>query len=164
MSSTSESKGGIRPMSADRMANLRLEYEKTQEMAIHYDRLNWNIGYILIAGVYVGIGLVGDKIYLYPALIIISLVTLGIWRLFYERHKAIQRIKWKRLQEIEKELGLDQHLSVDREDHSGGKRIGGLTGDRLAWILTLGIPFVLLVVYISHLILIPRFPNGLQFP
>jgi hypothetical protein len=147
---------------SDEMLNLRLEYDKTQQMAIHYDLLNWNIGYILIAGVFVGVGLVGEKIFLYPALALISLATLTIWRLFYARHKKIQRVKFIRLQEIEKELNMQQHRRVHSEDREG--KLGGLKGDQLATILTLGIPSLLMLVWLVHPIFIRLYPEGFKFP
>lgn len=125
--------------------NLRLEYEKTQEMAIHYDTLNWTIGSILIAGVFVTIGIVGEKIQLYPHLAIFSFIVLGVWRLYYKRHKEIQRIKFRRLHEIEKRLKMAQHLRVNRYDKTG--EMFGLKGDHCANILFMGIPAILLVLW-----------------
>jgi len=110
--------------------DLRLEYEKTQEMAIHYDILNWMIGSILIAGVFIAIGTIGTKFEAYLVLSIVSFIILFIWRLYYKRHKAIQRVKFIRLQEIETLLYLRQHIAVNEADKQG--KANGIKGDQLA--------------------------------
>lgn len=127
--------------------DLRLEYEKTQDMATHYDRLNWSIGSILVAGVFIMIGVVGDEIQLYPYLAFFSFVALLIWRLYYKRHKEIQQVKFRRLHDIEKVLRLQQHLRVDCADKRD--MTGGLRGDDFANILTIGMPAALVLAYLA---------------
>lgn len=126
--------------------NLRLEYEKTQEMAIHYDTMNWGIGAILIAGVFGMVGLSGDNVEAYPFLALLSAIVLFIWRVYYMRHKAVQKIKFKRLQEIEKELKMQQHLLVDCADKAG--KLYGIKGDWCAWLITIGVPAGIWFMYI----------------
>ena len=148
MTELPESCKKLQTMNTADETNLRLEYEKTQDMAIHYDTLNWTIGSILIAGVFIMVGIIGDKIQLYPYIAAFSFIALLVWRLYYKRHKEIQRIKFTRLQDIEKELRLQQHLKVDCEDKKG--KIFGIKGDHCATILTIGIPAALIIVYLIY--------------
>jgi len=125
---------------------LLTEYQAAQEMACHYDKMNWTIGTILIAATFAMVGLVGDKFHMYPSLAGLSFVSLGIWRLYYERHKKIQDVKWERLQEIEKILGLRQHIAVREADKNGMAR-GLIRGNACATYLTIAIPATLLVIW-----------------
>lgn len=135
----------LQNMKPAREENLRLEYEKTQEMTIHYDTMNWGIGAILIAGVFGMVGLSGDNREAYPLLALLSAIVLFIWRVYYMRHKAIQKIKFQRLQEIEKELHMQQHLLVNCADKAG--KLYGIKGDWCAWLITIGVPAGILSMY-----------------
>lgn len=145
-----------------RLENLRLEYEKTQDMVVHFDTINWTIGSILIAGIFLMIGTAGDKIQIYPFLALFSFIGLVVWRLYYHRHKGILKVKFDRLHYIEEKLGLEQHRQVDALDHPKAdaevpkrrvllflkmRELGGIKGDRYADILTLGIPIALLLIW-----------------
>jgi len=92
------------------------EYELTQQMACHYDNMNWNIGQIILGSNVVGVGLAGSDANAYLALALISFVTLVLWRYFFLRHKNIQVHKFRRLHAIEKELEFRQHQDVDDAD------------------------------------------------
>ena len=127
--------------------SLRLEYDKTQEMAIHYDTMNWTIGSILLAGIFGMAGLIGDKIQAYPQVAVLSFIILLVWRVFYKRHKEIQRVKFTRLQEIEKELHLRQHLLVNEQDKLG--KMTGIKGDHMATILTIMVPLFFIITYLA---------------
>jgi len=129
--------------------DLKIEYEKTQEMVIHLDTLNWTIGSILIAGVFVMIGFLGDKPDSYPWMATISFIILGLWALNFKRHKDIQHQKFKRLHQIEVELKLKQHLMVDCADRK--KEIFRLKGYHCAYMLAVLIPLCLLGRYIIWL-------------
>ncbi|MEA2032469.1 MAG: hypothetical protein U9N41_02670 [Euryarchaeota archaeon] len=126
--------------------DLKMEYEKTQEMIIHLDTLNWTIGSILIAGVFVMIGFLGDKPNSYPWMAVISFIILGLWALNFKRHKDIQYKKFERLHQIEVELHLKQHLIVDCAD--GKKEIFRLKGYHCAYMLAVLVPLCLLGRYI----------------
>lgn len=129
----------------ERRKELLKEYELTQQMAIHYDALNWQIGSILIAGIFISIGIIGDRFDIYPLLSAISLFILIIWNRFYFRHKAIQDTKFERLHSIENELNLRQHLIVRERDAQ--KKLNGLHSKNIVHILTFGIPFTMLVCF-----------------
>ncbi|MCZ7392776.1 MAG: hypothetical protein ABOK23_07800 [Candidatus Methanoperedens sp.] len=148
-------------LSEDQKTNLRFEYEKTQDMVVHFDTINWTIGSIFIAGIFLMIGTAGDKIQIYPFLAIFSFIGLLVWRLFYHRHKAIIKVKFKRLHYIEQMLDLKQHRQVDEMDHPKAdaeiskwwiirflRELG--RGDRYADILTLGIPTALLLIWFGQ--------------
>ncbi|MDD4874318.1 MAG: hypothetical protein PHE15_05020 [Dehalococcoidales bacterium] len=138
----------------NKIENLRLEYQLTQDMAIHYDTMNWTIGTILIAGVFGTIGLIGEKLSVYPTIAVLSFLILIIWRFYYKRHKDIQHIKFTRLHEIEKELNLQQHLRIKTADDKSidkkmkKEKIFGLKGDYRATLLTFGVPAVILIIYL----------------
>ncbi len=154
----------------EEIANLRMEYEKTQDMAIHFDLLNWTIGSILIAGVFVMIGIVGEKKQVYPYLAVFSFIALLVWRLYYKRHRDIQMVKYRRLHCIEKKLKLQQHLNVETDDDTieekrifgikiKVKKLFGIKGNDCANILTVGIPVTLIVAYLGPTIFTVGIPS-----
>ncbi len=126
--------------------NLKIEYEKTQEMVIHLDTLNWTIGSILIAGVFVMIGFLGDKPDSYLWMAIISFVILVLWALNFKRHKDIQYKKFERLHQIEAKLCLKQHLIIKCADDRG--ELFRLRGYHCAYMLAVFTPLCLLGRYI----------------
>ena len=127
--------------------DLLTEYEFTQQMAIHYDQINWQIGSIIFAGIFVGMGIIGTNIDSYIPMIIISFLILLTWNLFYKRHKHIQNKKFERLQQLELLLGFKQHLMIQEADAK--KEMKGLHGIHLLNIMTFGIPFVILLIYVT---------------
>jgi hypothetical protein len=133
---------------SSREENLRLEYDMTQKMAIHYDVINWSIGAIFIAGVLGAIGLSANNINNYWILAIFSGIVLFTWRSYYQRHKAIQQVKFKRLQKIEEELNLRQHRDVDDADEA--KQLKGIKGNTIATFISVVIPSTLLVIYFAY--------------
>lgn len=132
----------------DRKDELLKEYEMTQQMAVHYDQMNWQIGSILIAGIFIGIGIIGTKIEAYLLLCIISFLILFVWSKFYFRHKAIQNTKFERLHEIEDQLNFRQHLMVKERDQDG--TLKGIHGKDVVYIITYGLPTLLLIIYFIH--------------
>ena len=130
----------------DRRNELLKEYELTQQMAIHYDTLNWQIGSILIAGIFITFGIMGNNLSSYPILSAISLFVLIVWNRFYFRHKAIQNTKFRRLHEIEIFLEFKQHLNVEKSDAQNLQQ--GLHGGNLIHILTFCIPAIILAPYL----------------
>lgn len=149
MKKGTDSSNKVKALTDAEQANLRLEYEKTQDMAVHYDILNWTISSILIAGVFISIGILGERTELYPFMAVFSLIPLLVWRLFYRRHKGIQKIKFQRLHAIEKKLNLEQHLRVHSEDKAG--KIFGVKGDHCATFITLAIPASLILMYLLQI-------------
>lgn len=149
-----------------RKNELLKEYELTQQMAIHYDQMNWQIGSILIACILIGVVAIHKDIHSYFLLSTLSLFVLWIWSKFYFRHKGIQNLKFERLQQIEKELNFKQHLIVKQSDQEGS--LQGLHGKNLVNIITYGIPSLLLFIYIineffNHLGLFRSLMNSITF-
>jgi hypothetical protein len=132
----------------ERRSELVQEYVLTQQMAIHYDQMNWQIGSILIAGIFISIGIIGNKIDAYLWLGIISFVILYAWNRFYFRHKAIQNKKFERLHEIESELGFCQHLKIKEGDQQGSLK--GIHGGDITNYITYIFPALLLIIYFIH--------------
>lgn len=114
----------------------KFEYQMAQEMLRHYDALNWQIGLILIASVLIltGFSLNPDTIELakksvevrrmlslgIPAL---SLFVLGIWLLWFRRHRTLYNFRNEVIHRLELQLGMYHHLRVAELD-------SGVVGDR----------------------------------
>lgn len=95
------------------LENARVEYQATHDAYIHYDDFAWKVGTVLIAGVFVYWGFLLDK---KPDLdkmcwanLFVS-ITLSIWALYAAHDRQIYRYKVHRLHELERLLGMQQHL------------------------------------------------------
>jgi hypothetical protein len=110
---------------SERMRNLRFEYEMAQQMLCHYDRLNWTIGSILIAGVIAMTGLVvnNDIIAMMSnhrwasmAVVIfiplISFYLLTIWTIWFYNHKEFYDARNEVFHRIEPQLKMYHYLQV----------------------------------------------------
>ena len=92
---------------------LLAEYAATNQAYLHYDAFSWQVGSVLLAGVFVFWGFLLQA---QPsgALFAVSglLVTLimSTWALYADHNRQIYLQKLDRLHEIERELGLKQHL------------------------------------------------------
>jgi hypothetical protein len=109
----------------------KLEYTAAQEMLSHYDSLNWQIGSILIAATIVLTGLVLRQevicIVKMPGLLswliavgipLFSFFVLGIWFLWFKRHRDLYNFRNETLHRLELELGLYHHLRAVEADLS----------------------------------------------
>lgn len=107
----------------------KLEYQMAQEMLRHYDSLNWQIGSILIAGTVVLTGLLFNKDTIHllyerfwatvVALLVanaISYGVLGIWLLWFRRHRDYYNLRNEVLHRIEVRRAMFHHLAVVRSD------------------------------------------------
>ena len=112
---------------------LLAEYNASRESFLFMYQTSWQIGSILIAGIFVFIGLLGSNISNYPLLISITATTLIIWLLFFKRHRQVAYVYWNRLLEIEKELGMNSELSIQK--HFKEKKIIPLTSYACAVLL-----------------------------
>jgi len=105
-------------------ANLRFEYAQAQSMLEHYDRLNWQIGSVLIGSIFLMSGFVLSSsavgILTGPnfvaAMIMsfgipyISFVILGLWILWFKRHKKLYDLRNETMHRIEEKLGMFHFL------------------------------------------------------
>jgi len=120
---------------------LRFLYDKAQEMLIHYDRLNWEIGSILV-----GSNLVAMSFSLQQGLnpvLVLGLAVAGImsqfmWLFWFFRHMALYNLRSDVLYKVEEELRIHHHR-LPREVSAGcNKWLGLLSGHHSAVILAFG--------------------------
>jgi hypothetical protein len=103
----------------------KLEYQMAQEMLRHYDALNWQIGSILIAAVVILSGFAinkdvielakrgpGVRWMLILSLPSLSLFVLGVWLLWFRRHRFLYNLRNEVLHRLESQLGMYHHLRV----------------------------------------------------
>jgi hypothetical protein len=114
---------------------LMFEYYRAQEMATHYDRTNMQFTSIVTAAVFVLWGLVfqvdiGEIPILKIPLLIVFIETfiffiLYIWIQYTTIHRRIVVRKFNRVHEIERELGMKQHLMFKYNPNLVMRRPGG---------------------------------------
>lgn len=88
------------------------EYASTHDAYLHYDNFSWQVGSVLIAGVFVfwGFLLQGQpSANTFVACAILVTGIMSAWALYANHNRQIYLQKLDRLREIEKLLGLDQH-------------------------------------------------------
>lgn len=169
-------------MKEDEIKIKLFEYRMAQEMVRHYDSLNWYIGSILIGSLIVitgiainsmGVASIGDSHHFSILSIpFLSLFVLGVWLLWFRRHRNLYNYRNEVLHRIEFELGMYHHLLVVESDlKSEAARLGdakknagygegafeplytlrpvGPSGYSLAKVLTFGIPAFQLVVFVA---------------
>jgi hypothetical protein len=104
----------------------KLEYQMAQEMIRHYDILNWQIGAILIAGVFVLTAFVlrsdifdlarlhkwTSFVLMVLAIPAFSAIPLVAWRWWFMRHRALYNFRNEVLQRIELKEGMYHYLRV----------------------------------------------------
>lgn len=128
-----------RRVEADYQAALLVEYTATQDKIDHADQITWQRATVLIAAVVTSLAVVVAKVVdvSYPTLIAVSAWFTGIiimWYLWDRRLQTEGTLKFKRLHEIEKMLGLRQHLMIDEADRRNERK--GPTGRTLAkWLM-----------------------------
>jgi len=131
---------------------LLFEYHRTQEMLIHYDKLNWSIGSILVGSNIMALGFISGTSNPNPSILFVA--ALGgsflsfAWIMWFYRHASIYDVKNDRLYMIEHQLGMFQHRMVGY-----GARHGLITevpGREVAFRLFVGLLAIwFLVVFIS---------------
>lgn len=101
---------------------LLAEYAAAQATYLHYDAFRWQAGSFLITGVFIFWGLLVQQSIDPRVGTIASLLVAGLmstWLLFAHHYRQIYKAKLHRIQEIERELGMEQHrrfLAGDRLD------------------------------------------------
>ena len=79
---------------------------------MHYDNFPWQVGSVLIAGVFVFWGLLINSAFNDPVLIsaaIAVVVLMSSWLLYADHNRQIYMCKLHRMHQIERELDLWQH-------------------------------------------------------
>jgi hypothetical protein len=123
------------------------EYKATQESISHYETMIWNIGSIFTV-IIVGILSLTIKLDQPDSLIIPIIVAIwfyGLWILFEVRYRQINLSKFRRLWDIENQLGMMQNLYVKEDDL---KRKFIPRGHLLILFAGSGFPITLIVIYI----------------
>jgi len=118
---------------------LRFEYERAQEMANHFDNLNWQIGSILIGSNIIALGFLTriDSVQLLFGAAIGGSLSLFTWILWFVRHRAMINIRLDRLYMIELRLGMAQHRMIGYA--LSKKWLPRVDGNRVALALFLGL-------------------------
>jgi uncharacterized membrane protein YfcA len=89
---------------------LLFDYERALEMIKHYETLHWQVGAILIAGLFIGLMSFAkwkatlENLDKFPAVIFITLIVVLFWFLWYQRTRVLVLPRFRRLWEIELEL------------------------------------------------------------
>lgn len=107
--------------------SLRKEYELSQEMHNYYGRLTWQIGAILLGGGVAALGAATstrDPIIAGLFAIIFTVLDYSFYR-FVGRYREITRVHLARCRQIERSLGLQQHIYVEQAQTEAGVRISG---------------------------------------
>lgn len=175
-------------MDANDLEKKKLEYRAAQEMLRHYDLLNWLIGTALVVACVLLTGLLLRQdfiallrsegaagwllVLLIPAF---SFFLLGVWLLWFRRHRDLYNFRNETLHRLETQMGLYHYLRVVEADcgldedktrrlnaariragHTGGEfvpfyapRLSKPSGYMLAKALAFGIPVFQLLIFIA---------------
>jgi len=127
---------------------LLFEYRRTQEMFMHYDRLNWSIGSILIGSNIAALGFVSSASNPNPNILFAAAlggsISLFAWILWFYRHASIYDVKQDRLYMIENQLGMFQHRMVGYGAKQG--LLARVSGRTVAFLLFAGLLFAWLLI------------------
>jgi hypothetical protein len=101
---------------------LLFDYERAQEMVRHYETLFWQVGAIVVAGLFVGLSnfnlQTSVDVDQAARLIGLTLLVLSFWFFWYQRTRALVLPRFRRLREIEEKVaGLRQMSSSYTEDN-----------------------------------------------
>ena len=94
------------------LENARVEYAAANYVYMHYNNFTWQVGSVLIAGIFVYWGFIISKA---PPLLIVMLGNLvvlflmSLWIFYAGHNRQIYRFKLHRIWELEKLLGMEQH-------------------------------------------------------
>jgi len=128
---------------------LRFIYEKAQEMLIHYDNLNWQIGSILLGSNLVTMGLslqqrIGSLSV--PILAVAGIISQFAWAFWFTRHVAMYNLRNDVLYRIEMELGIPHHSLPANQKVKNGRWLGLISGKWTAVFLSIGLSFTWLLI------------------
>ncbi len=94
-------------VSSEKFERLKFDYDKAQEMIRHYEQTFWQVGAILLAGLFIMMGIVTtdsffqDKSHTLIPVIAITLFIDLFWFLWYNRNRIIILDRFERLRDIE---------------------------------------------------------------
>ncbi len=97
---------------AESQEQLLAEYQAAQDSYLHHDSLPWQVGGLLIAGVFVFWGLMLDRSPTSDSVVAASLLVTALmsaWMLYAHQVRQIYLCKLDRIREIERQLGMEQH-------------------------------------------------------
>lgn len=102
---------------------LLAEYAAANDAYMHYDAFPWQVGTVLIAGVFVFWGFLLQipketvDVLFYPASFLVTIV-MSIWILYCDHNRQIYIQKLDRIRDIERLLGFQQHLGWEVKEGS----------------------------------------------
>jgi|GEM_PF-1259936 len=94
------------------------EYVATNDAFIHYDNYSWNVGAVVIAGVFVFWGFLLNQEVTFGAFAggsFLVAALMSLWLLYAHHNRQLYLCKFHRLHEIEKDLGFWQHRRFREE-------------------------------------------------
>lgn len=100
------------------------EYAAVNQIYLAYDGFRWQAGSFLIAGVFVFWGFVISAVIPTSVVTVASLLVaclMTCWILFASHYRQLYLWKLARAHEIEKLLGMEQHLRFTNDNPSGSK-------------------------------------------
>ena len=109
--------------------NARVEYSAAHDAYMHYDNFTWQVGAVLIAGIFVYWGfVVSGQPELLPVLLgnLVVCLFMSCWLLYAEHNRQIYLFKLHRIHELEAHLGLCQHRRF--KEWPDQKKVYSLTG------------------------------------
>ena len=135
------------------------EYEATQDMIKHYDDIIMRFATMSQGGVLIFVGLAFSllskdrTIFLcfFPIVILFVATTNAFIHLWFRRHRAIARIKIRRVLELERNLGSQQFSMVDEAIRS--KEVGSKPVHTMLIFYHLSLPILLTIAYVLILYL-----------
>ncbi|MGC9146063.1 MAG: hypothetical protein ACP5GS_08170 [Nitrososphaeria archaeon] len=139
---------------SDDTKTLLEQYKATQQMLMHYDNLNWNIGSILVGSNLVAIGFVvqqNQNPFLLVGAALAGMSSLWSWELWYFRHVAIYNVKNDVLYIIEAKLNMFQNRLVGLAEEAGW--LGNIDGWKISYLLYLSLSLSWLILAAIALIL-----------
>jgi hypothetical protein len=128
--------------------NARTEYAATNDAYMHYDNFSWQVGAVLIAGVFVywGFLITSTSLKLTVGLVGNMLVCalMSIWLLYTEHNRQIYLFKLHRIHELEEQLEMFQHRRFkewgqkEPKKYSLNRPVGRYLDDAIYVIASLG--------------------------
>lgn len=106
------------------LENARIEYTNAHNAYIHYDNYSWQVGSVLIAGVFVYWGFIMSANTMLQTRLIGNLLICGmmsVWMFYTEHNRQIYLYKLHRIYELEELLNMHQHRRF--KDYKGVKKI-----------------------------------------
>ena len=99
------------------------EYSATHDAYLHYDNFSWQVGSVLIAGVFVFWGFLmqippQDAAFILTVSCVFVALVMSVWFLYTAHNRQIYLQKLDRIHKLERLLGFEQHLGWKRKEAS----------------------------------------------